>query len=147
MNRALMQYLLAVVSVLAIMAACAYGGWTVRGWRCASAMADYKGEQEEALQAQFEAGMATEERNEAVTDQSTQRLDTKQADQHKETVYVEKKVVQYRDRWRDRSCKLSDDWLQLYNESLFGPDQAVSEASAAGSASAGADMLLPAGRN
>ena len=141
------RYLAVTASIMVIMLGCAAVGWTLRGWRCDSAMSEYKGEQEEALQAQFEAGMATEARNEATTDQSSQRLDTQQAEQQKETVYVEKKVVQYRDRWRDRSCKLSDDWLQLYNESLFGPDQAVPEASTTGSAPAGANMLLPAGRN
>jgi hypothetical protein len=141
------KYLAAAAAIFAVLLGCAIAGWTARGWRCESAMAAYQREQEEAAQAQFEAGIAVEARNEATTDQSTQRLDAQQAEQQKETVYVEKKVIQYRDRWRDRSCKLSDDWLQLYNESLFGTDQAVPEAGPAGSASASAPVLLPAGRN
>lgn len=141
------KYLAVAAAIFAVLLGCAAAGWTARGWRCESAMAAYQGEQEEAAQAQFEEGIAVEARNEATTDQSTQRLDEQQEAHQKETVYVEKKVIQYRDRWRDRSCKLSDDWLQLYNESLFGADQAVPEASATGSASAGATVLLPAGRN
>lgn len=141
------KYLAVAAAIFAVMLGCATAGWTVRGWRCESAMAAYQGEQEEAAQAQFEAGIAVEARNETTTDQSTQRLNEQQEAHQKETVYVEKKVIQYRDRWRDRSCKLSDDWLQLYNESLFGNDQAVPEAGSAGSASAGPTVLLPAGRN
>jgi hypothetical protein len=141
------KYLAVAAAIFAVLLGCAAAGWTVRGWRCETAMAAYQGEQEEAAQAQFEAGMATEARNEATTEQSTQRLDEQQEAHQKETVYVEKKVIQYRDRWRDRSCKLSDDWLQLYNESLFGTDQAVPEAGPAGSATSVAPVLLPAGRN
>lgn len=141
------RYLAVCASIMVIMLGCAAAGWTARGWRCESAMAAYQGEQEEAEQAQFEAGIAVEARNNATTDQSTQRLNEQQEAHQKETVYVEKKVIQYRDRWRDRSCKLSDDWLQLYNESLFGTDQAVPEGSPAGSATSGAPVLLPAGRN
>jgi hypothetical protein len=141
------KYLAVTAAILGTMLICAMVGWEVRGWRCEAVMAAYQGEREEAEQAQFEAGMAAEARNKSITDQSTKRLDQQQAAQQKEIVYVDKQVIQYRDRWRDRDCKLTDDWLQLYNASLFGTDPELPEAGATGSASAGATMLLPAGRN
>lgn len=141
------KYLAVCASIMVIMLGCATVGWTLRGWRCDAEMSNYKTDQSEKAGDQREASQAIEIKQEETTGQSTHRLDTQQAEQQKETVYVEKQVIQYRDRWRDRSCKLSDDWLQLYNESLFGSDQSLPEASAAGSAPDGTDMLLPAGRN
>jgi hypothetical protein len=141
------KYLAVCASIMVIMLGCATVGWTLRGWRCDTEMANYKADQSEKAGDQREASQAIEIKQEATTGQSTQRLDTQQAEQQKETVYVEKQVIQYRDRWRDRSCRLSDDWLQLYNESLFGSDQAMPEAVETRSAPAGADMLLPSGRN
>lgn len=147
MSPALAKFIASTVSVVLILAACAYGGWTMRGWRCAAEIAYYRSEQAEREQAQFEAGMAVEAKNNAATDQSTKRLDLQQAQQQKEIVYVDKQVIQYRDRWRDRACKRPDDWLQLYNASLFGDDPALPEASKAGPAPDSTTMLLPAGRN
>lgn len=141
------KYLAVTAAILAVMLGCAYAGWQQRGFRCEAQLAAYKSEQAEAEQAAFEAGVAAEARNQAATDKSSERIDQRQAAQQKEIVYVDKQVIKYRDRWRDRDCKLTDDWLQLYNASLFGIEPALPEASAAGSASAGAGMLLPAGRN
>lgn len=135
------------LAVLLVLLASAFSGWTVRGWRCDTAMAEYQQAREVEAEQQRNASQQIEAKQLATTEQSTQRLDQQQAAQQKETVYVEKKVVQYRDRWRNRDCRLTDDWLQLYNESLFGSDPAVPEAGAAGSAPAGAGVLLPAGRD
>lgn len=123
------------------------GGWEVRGWRCDTAMAEYQLASAAEAEQQRNTSQQIEAKQIAVTEQSTKRLDDQQAAQQKETVYVEKQVIKYRDRWRDRDCKLTDDWLQLYNESLFGPDPAVPEAGQAGSATDGASVLLPAGRD
>lgn len=135
------------LAVILILLASAHTGWTVRGWRCDTAMAEYKQARAAEAEEQRNASQQIDAKNLAITEQSTQRLDQQQDAQQKETVYVEKQVIQYRDRWRDRDCKLTDDWLQLYNESLFGSDPAVPEASATGSAPAGASVLLPAGRD
>lgn len=147
MNPALAKFIGSTPIVILIIAACAYAGWTARGWRCAAEMSAYQGEQEELEQARFEDAEAERARLEEATEQSSRRLDQQQIEQQKEIVYVEKKVVQYRDRWRDRDCKLNDDWLQLYNASLFGDGPSMPEASKAGSATTGANVLLPAGRN
>lgn len=140
MNRALIRYLLAVVCVLFIMAACAYGGWTARGWRCASQMAAAQEEIGAKAKKQREATKLIEAKQEDATGQSSQRLDQQQVTQQKEVVYVEKQVVQYRDRWRDRTCQRPADWVQLYNASLFGSAGAVSGTSQAGSAPAGTGL-------
>lgn len=143
MNRAIVGLIVASV----MLAATAYAGWTARGWQCAADMADFKQGISDKAEKQRDGTRLIEDKQEAVTDQSSNRLDQQQATQQKEIVYVDKQVIQYRDRWRDRSCKLTDDWLQLYNASLFGDDPAMPEASAAGSATAGPAMLLPAGRD
>lgn len=141
------KYLGFAAGVILILLASAFSGWTVRGWRCDTAMAEYQQARAAEAEQQRNASQQVDAKNLAVTGQSTARLDDQQATQQKETVYVEKQVIQYRDRWRDRDCKLTDDWLQLYNESLFGSDPAVPEASPAGSAPAGSSVLLPAGRD
>jgi hypothetical protein len=141
------KYLAVTAAILGVMLGCAAAGWTIRGWRSDAEMKEYQYAQEEVEQARFEDAMAIQARNEELTDESSQRLDQQQITQQKEIVYVDKQVIKYRDRWRDRDCKLTDDWLQLYNASLFGNDTALPEASAAGSAPSGAGMLLPAGRN
>lgn len=141
------KYLGFAAGVILILLASAFSGWTVRGWRCDTAMAEYQQARATEAEQQRNASQQADAKQLATTAQSSERLDQQQVVQQKETVYVEKQVIQYRDRWRDRSCKLTDDWLQLYNESLFGSDPAVPEASAAGSAPVGTGVLLPAGRD
>lgn len=141
------KYLGFAAGVILILLASAISGWTVRGWRCDSAMADYKQEQAGNAEKQREKSNAIEAKQEVVTQQSTSRLDEQQAAKQKEIVYVNKEVIKYRDRWRDRTCQRPDDWVQLYNASLFGTDPAMPEASKAGSTPDSATMLLPAGRN
>lgn len=123
------------------------GGWEVRGWRCDLAMADYQQARAAEAEQQRNDSQQIEDKQIAVTGQSTKRLDDQQSTQQKEIVYVDKQVIKYRDRWRDRDCKLTDDWLQLYNASLFGDDPAMPEAGPTGSAIDGASVLLPPGRN
>lgn len=141
------KYLGFTAAVIAILLGCIAAGWTMRGWRCATALSDYKGSLAQEATEQRQASQAVEAKQDAVTDQSTQRLDIQQAAQQKEIVYVDKQVIQYRDRWRDRDCERPDDWVQLYNASLFGADPAMPEAGETGSAPASATVLLPAGRN
>lgn len=141
------KYLGFAAGVILLLLASAFSGWTVRGWRCDTAMAEYQQARAVEAEQQRNASQQADAKQLATTAQSAERLDQQQAVQQKETVHVEKQAIQYRDRWRDRSCKLTDDWLQLYNESLFGSDPAVPEAGPAGSAATGAGLLLPAGRN
>lgn len=147
MNRELIKILLVLVAVLATLFASAYIGWTFRGLKCSADLASFESSLAQQAQTQREASKAVEVKQEATTAQSSQRIDTQQAEQQKEIVYVDKQVIKYRDRWRDRECKHLDDWVQLYNASLFGSDPAMPEASEAGSAPASTNLLLPAGRN
>lgn len=147
MNRELIKILLVLGAVLAALFASAYIGWTFRGLKCMADLASFESSLAQQAQEQRIETKQIEVKQEAVTEQSTQRLDEQQASQQKETVYVEKQVIKYRDRWRDRECEHLDDWVQLYNASLFGSDPAMPEASEAGSAPASTTLLLPAGRN
>lgn len=147
MNRELMKILLVAGAMMVTLFACAYLGWTFRGMKCSADLADYEKSIAQQAQDQRQATQAIEAKQEATTAQSSQRIDTQQAEQQKEIVYVDKQVIKYRDRWRDRECKHLDDWVQLYNASLFGTDPAMPEASEARPAPVGSSLLLPAGRN
>lgn len=147
MNRELIKILLLLGAVLATLFASAYIGWTFRGLKCRADLASFESSLAQQAQEQRQTSKAVEVKQDTVTEQSTQRLDQQQASQQKEIVYVDKQVIKYRDRWRDRECEHLDDWVQLYNASLFGNDPAMPETSEAGSAPDGATMLLPAGRN
>lgn len=147
MNRELMKILLVAGVMLTTLLACAYIGWALRGLKCSADLSSFQSSLAQQAQEQRQASAAIEVKQEATTKQSTERLDQQQSEQQKEIVYVEKKVVQYRDRWRDRDCERPADWVQLYNESLFGSDPAMPEASPAGSAPDGSTVLLPAGRD
>lgn len=140
MNRALINFILIAISVIAILSASAAAGWHFRGLQCASDMARFKDEISTKAQKQRADTKLIEAKQEAATDQSTQRLDVQQAEQQKETVYVEKQVIQYRDRWRDRTCQRPADWVQLYNASLFGSGAAMPATSPTGSAPAGTGL-------
>lgn len=116
------------VIFLAVAAGLIWIGWGARGVIADRDMAQFKLDLEAKASKQRNDKFVIESRQDAVTAQSTQRLDEQQAAQQKEIVYVEKKVVEYRDRWRDRECKHPDDWVQLYNDSLFRDGAAVPEA-------------------
>lgn len=147
MSRELLKILLVLGAVLATLFASAYIGWAFRGLKCMADLASFESSLAQQAQEQRNTSKAIEAKQEATTEQSTQRLDQQQAEQQKETIYVEKQVIQYRDRWRDRDCKRPDDWVPLYNASLFGADPTMPEAGETGSAPDRATMLLPAGRN
>lgn len=102
-------------------------GWKARGLQCDADMAAFKQAIADKAEDQREQKAEIEQKNQAATEQSTQRIDQQQDAQQKETVYVEKQVIQYRDRWRDRTCSRPVDWVQLYNRSLFGPGNPVPE--------------------
>ena len=116
------------VIFLALGAGLIWIGWEARGAIADRDMAQFKLDLEAAAVKQRTDKFVIESQQEAITAQSTQRLDEQQAAQQKEIVYVEKKVVEYRDRWRDRECKHPADWVQLYNDSLFRDGAAVPEA-------------------
>lgn len=116
------------VIFLALAAGLIWIGWEVRGAVADRDMAQFKLDLEAAAVKQRTDKFVIESKQDAVTAQSTQRLDEQQAAQQKEIVYVEKKVVEYRDRWRDRECKHPADWVRLYNDSLFRDGTAVPEA-------------------
>ena len=140
MNRALVKFLVVSVSVMLILAACAYGGWTARGWRCAVQLAAFQEEVSAKAKKQREDTKLIEAKQDDATEQSSQRLDQQQAAQQKEIIYVDKQVIQYRDRWRDRDCQRPADWVSIYNASLFGAGAAMPATSQAGSAPAGAGL-------
>lgn len=114
-----------LVAALVILALFTAIGWKARGLQCAADLADFKQELADKAQAQRDETAAIEAKQAATTNQSTERLDAKQAEQRKEIVYVDKQVIQYRDRWRDRTCQRPADWVRLYNTSLFGTGGAV----------------------
>lgn len=120
---------MAVLSVifLGMAAGLIWIGWDARGVIADRDMAQFKLNLEDKASKQRNDKFVIESQQEAITAQSTQRLDEQHAAQQKETVYVEKKVVEYRDRWRNRDCRRPDDWVRLYNESLFGHGSAVPE--------------------
>lgn len=102
-----------------------FAGWYTRGLQADADMADFKeglaatAQDQRDLKAKVEAAQAV------TTAKSTERLDQQQAEQQKETVYVEKEVIRYRDRWRDSACRLPAEWLQLYNRTIGASDGAV----------------------
>lgn len=116
------------VIFLVVAAGLIWLGWEARAVVADRDMATYKLELEAKAAKQRNDKFVIESQQDAVTAQSTQRLDEQQAEQQKVTVYVDRKVVEYRDRWRDRECKLPDDWVRLYNDSLFSDGAAVSKA-------------------
>ena len=116
------------VIFLVLAAGLVWMGWEIRSAIADRDMAQFKLDLEAAAVKQRTDKFVIESQQEAITAQSTQRLDEQQAAQQKEIVYVEKKVVEYRDRWRDRECKHPADWVQLYNDSLFRDGAAVPEA-------------------
>lgn len=147
MNRELIKIMLVLVAVLTTLFASAYIGWTFRGLKCSADLADFQGSLAQQAQEQRTETKQIEVKQDTVTERSSQRIDEQQASQQKEIVYVDKQVIKYRDRWRDRDCQRPDDWVQLYNASLFGNDPAMPEAGETGSAPDSATLLLPAGRN
>ncbi len=116
------------VIFLAVAAGLIWLGWEVRGIIADRDMAKFRLDLEAKAAKQRTDKFVIESQQDAVTAQSTQRLDEQQAEQQKVTVYVDRKVVEYRDRWRDRECKLPGDWVRLYNDSLFGDGAAVPKA-------------------
>jgi hypothetical protein len=102
-------------------------GWQARGIVADRDMAEFKNDLANKAEQQRGYKFVIESEQDKKTAESTQRLDIQQAAQQQETVYVEKKVIEYRDRWRDRACGRPTDWVQLYNESLFGNGAAVSK--------------------
>lgn len=106
----------------------AAGSWYVRGLQADADMAAFKDGLASQSQDQRDLKAKVEAAQVATTQKSTERLDEHQAERQKDIVYVEQKVIEYRDRWRDRACTRPAEWVQLYNESLFGPaDRAVPE--------------------
>lgn len=131
----LVKYLLVMGAVLATLLASAFIGWQVRGLKCSADLASFQSSLAQQAQEQRAATQAVEVKQDQTTAQSSQRLDIQQASQQQEIVYVDKQVIQYRDRWRDRPCQRPADWVFIYNQSLFG--RPMPEASAARSAPAG----------
>lgn len=131
------KYLLVVGAVLTTLLASAFIGWQVRGLKCSADLASFQSSLAQQAKDQRDDSQKVEAKQDQTTAQSSQRLDQQQAAQQKEVVYVDKQVIQYRDRWRDRACQRPADWVSIYNQSLFGSDHAMPEASAARSTPAG----------
>ena len=107
-------------------------GWSWRGSKADAELADFQlnlakqAEDQRALAVKVEASQAK------ITEQSSERLDQQAEQQQKDVIYVDRKVIEYRDRWRDSACRLPAEWLQLYNQAI-GADPVPAPA-AAGSA-------------
>lgn len=105
-------------------------GWSWRGSKADAELADFQlglakqAEDQRALTVKVEASQAK------ITEQSSERLDQQAEQQQKDVVYVDRKVIEYRDRWRDSACRLPAEWLQLYEASL-GISSAMPSASEA----------------
>lgn len=112
-------------------------GWYVRGLKADRDMADFKNGLAAQAQDQRELAGKIDASRTGLREQSTARLDQQGAEQQKEIHYVDREVIRFRDRWRDRACELPADWLQLYNRSLGVDAGAVPGTAAAGSASTG----------
>lgn len=93
-------------------------GWSWRGSKADAELADFQlgqaqqAEDQRALTVKVEASQAK------ITEQSSERLDQQAEQQQKDVVYVDRKVIEYRDRWRDSACRLPAEWLQLYNQAI-----------------------------
>ena len=104
--------------ITAALAAAFAAGWSWRGSRADAEMADFQrglakqAEDQQALAMKVEASQAK------ITEKSSERLNQQAEQQQKDVVYVDRKVIEYRDRWRDSACRLPDEFLQLYNASL-----------------------------
>ena len=121
-----------LIAAGAALAAAFAAGWSWRGSKADAELADFKlnlakqAEDQRALAVKVEASQAK------ITEQSSERLDQQAEQQQKDVVYVDRKVIEYRDRWRDSACRLPAEWLQLYNQAI-GADP-VPASAAAGSA-------------
>lgn len=100
------------------LAAAFAAGWSWRGSRADAELADFKlnlakqAEDQRALTVKVEASQAK------ITEQSSERLDQQAEQQQKDVVYVDRKVIEYRDRWRDSACRLPAEWVSIYRSSL-----------------------------
>lgn len=104
---------------MAVAAAAVFGaGWYMRGLIAIAELAEYKSDQADAAADQRELTAKVEAAQEAVTVQSSERLDQQAEQQQREVQYVDRKVIEYRDRWRDSTCRLPAEWLQLYNQAI-----------------------------
>ena len=93
-------------------------GWHVRGLQADADLADFKDGLAASARDQRDLKSKVEAAQTATAAQSTERLDNQAAEREKEVVYVDREVIQYRDRWRDSACRLPADWLRLYNRAL-----------------------------
>lgn len=113
-----MPFSLKQIAMAAVAAMLFGAGWYVRGLVAFADMADYqtalikKGQDQRELKAKVEASQAK------ITDQSSDRLDQQAEQTQKEIQYVDREVIKFRDRWRDSTCRLPDEWLSIYNASL-----------------------------
>lgn len=101
-------------------------GWKARDWKADAELADYRAGLAAAAQDQRTLAAKVEAAQAATATDSTLRLDTQAAQRETEIRYVDREVIQYRDRWRASTCRLPAEWLQLYNRSLGTADGAVS---------------------
>lgn len=93
-------------------------GWHQRGLKATADMASFQADLAASAKDQRDLKSRVEAAQTATTAQSTERLDNQAAEREKEVVYVDREVIQYRDRWRDSACRLPADWLRLYNRAL-----------------------------
>lgn len=107
-----------LIAAGAALAAAFAAGWSWRGSKADAELADFQlglakqAEDQRALTVKVEASQAK------ITEQSSERLDQQAEQQQKDVVYVDRKVIEYRDRWRDSACRLPDDWVRLYNQAI-----------------------------
>lgn len=108
-----------------------FSGWAVRGVKAERDHNQFlldlaaQAQDQRALKAKVEAANAQR------TKESSQRVDAQEQHREVEVRYVDREVVKYVDRYRDRACALPPEWVCLANRS-FGLPCAVSDAGTAG---------------
>ena len=81
-------------------------------------MADFQRDLAKQAEDQRALAMKVEASQAKITEQSSERLDQQAEQQQKDVVYVDRKVIEYRDRWRDSACRLPAEWVSIYNQAI-----------------------------
>ena len=122
-----------LLAAAAALAAAFAAGWCWRASIADADLADFKLGLAKQAADQRALAMKVEAAQTKITQESGDRLDTQAEQQRTEVEYVERKIIEYRDRWRDSACRLPAEWLHVYNASL-GTGNAVPAPAATGPA-------------
>jgi hypothetical protein len=119
------------------------GAWYVRGLKADRDMAAFKEGLRQQQDDQRALAMKVEAADVQNTKESTARVDEQEKTRGEEVRYVDREVVKYVTKYRDRACQLPGEWVCLYNQSL-GLPCGVPEAGATGAKADGGSVPVPA---